>query len=84
MTCKTPGKMALYDMKRKKNPHAQALGKLGGTVRNKKLSQTEIEEIASKGGKARARKLAASERSRIARFAAKAQDCGGKKGRQHA
>jgi hypothetical protein len=71
-------------MTRKKNPHAQALGKLGGAARRKKLSQTQIEEIASKGGKARAKKLSASERSRIARLAAKARDRGRKEGRQHA
>ena len=41
----------------KKNPHAQALSKLG----------------ASKGGKARAQKLSAKKRSQIARNAAKAR-----------
>ena len=41
----------------KKNPHAQALSKLG----------------ASKGGKARAQKLTAKKRSQIARKAAKAR-----------
>ena len=41
----------------KKNPHAQALSKLG----------------ASKGGKARAQKLSAKKRSQIAKKAAKAR-----------
>jgi hypothetical protein len=81
MTCKTLSKMAKYDMTQKKNPHAQALGRLGGKARSKKLSQTQIEEIASKGGKARARKLSAAERSRIARLGAKARDRGRKEGR---
>jgi hypothetical protein len=74
----------LHDMTRKKNPHARALGRLGGAARRKKLSQTQIEEIASKGGKARARKLTAAERSRIARLAAKARERSRKEGRQHA
>lgn len=45
------------DGKVKKNPHAQALGRLGGL----------------KGGKARAAKLTAEERSKIARSAAQAR-----------
>lgn len=44
-------------MKKRKNPHAQALAKLG----------------ASKGGKARAKKLTPEERSEIARKAVKAR-----------
>ena len=43
--------------KKKKNPHAVALGKLGG----------------KKGGKARAAKLSPERRSEIARLAAKAR-----------
>lgn len=43
--------------KRKKNPHAVALGKLGG----------------KKGGKARAAKLSPERRSEIARLAARAR-----------
>lgn len=61
-------------MGRKKNPHAQALGKLGGKARVKSLSQAEIDKIASKGGKARAAKLSATERSRIAKLAVQARE----------
>ena len=58
----------------KKNPHAQALGSLGGTARAKNLPEAELSEIASKGGKARADKLSAAERSRIARLAVAARE----------
>lgn len=47
----------IEDTKTEKNPHAAALGKLGG----------------EKGGKARAASLTAKERSRIAKKAAKAR-----------
>jgi hypothetical protein len=56
-------------MTKKPNPHAQALGYLGGKARAKSLSETEIAKIASKGGRARATKLSAAERSRIAKLA---------------
>lgn len=58
-----------------KNPHAQALGSLGGKARAEKLPETEISEIASKGGRARAEKLSAAERSRIAKKAVAAREC---------
>jgi hypothetical protein len=58
----------------KKNPHAQALGSLGGRARAKKLADAEITKIASKGGKARAAKLSAAERSRIAKLAVAARE----------
>jgi hypothetical protein len=59
---------------RKKNPHAQALGRLGGEARGKKLSQAEISRIASEGGKARASSLSAAERSRIAKLGVEARE----------
>jgi hypothetical protein len=61
-------------MTAKKNPHAQALGSLGGRARAKNLPDAEITKIASKGGKARAGKLSAAERSRIAKLAAAARE----------
>jgi hypothetical protein len=57
----------------KKNPAAQALGKLGGTARAKSLSDSERSEIAKQGATARAHKLSASERSEIARKAVQAR-----------
>ena len=61
-------------MAKKKNPHAQALGALGGKARTKSLSDAEIAEIASKGGKARAAKLSAAERNRIAKLGVAARE----------
>lgn len=61
-------------MGKKPNPHAQALGSLGGKARAKHLSDAEIVKIASKGGRARAAKLSAAERSRIARLAVAARE----------
>jgi hypothetical protein len=58
----------------KKNPHAQALGSLGGKARAENLSDAEITKIASKGGKARAAKLSATERKRIAKLAVAARE----------
>lgn len=58
----------------KPNPHAQALGSLGGKARKENLSDAEIAKIASKGGKARAAKLSAEELSRIARKAVAARE----------
>jgi hypothetical protein len=62
------------DMGDKKNPNAQALGRLGGKARAGTLSDTEIANIASKGGKARAEKLTAAERRRIARLGVAARE----------
>jgi hypothetical protein len=60
-------------MKRKvPNPHASALGKLGGAARSKKLSQAERSEIARRAGLARSRKLSPEERKRIAALGGKA------------
>jgi hypothetical protein len=58
----------------KKNPHAQALGHLGGTARANILPQAQISEIASKGGKARAKTLSAARRREIAKKAAAARE----------
>ena len=44
---------------KKKNPHAAALGRLGGPARAKALSSQRRREIARLGGKARQRALAA-------------------------
>jgi hypothetical protein len=61
-------------MGEKKNPHAQALGHLGGTARAEKLHQSEITKIASKGGKARAESLSAARRREIAKKAVAARE----------
>ena len=61
-------------MGKKPNPHAQALGSLGGKARARSLADAEIAKIASKGGKARAAKLSAAELSRIAKLAVAARE----------
>ena len=61
-------------MGKKPNPHAQALGSLGGKARAENLSDANLAKIASKGGKARAQKLSAAERSRIAKLAVGARE----------
>lgn len=66
-------------MPRKKNPHAVALGKLGGRkggrARAVNLSPERLSAIAGKGGKAggpaRAKALSAKRRSEISREAAR-------------
>jgi hypothetical protein len=68
-------------MGKKPNPHAQALGSLGGKARARKLSDADVAEIASKGGKARAAKLSAADRSRIAKLAVAARELKRKKRR---
>jgi hypothetical protein len=65
----------------KKNPHAVALGKLGGAkggkARARNLSQEQLSAIGRKagkvGGKARAAKLQPARRQEIARQAAAAR-----------
>ena len=68
----------------KKNPHAVALGRLGGKKRVLSLTAEQLSEIARKGGKvggrARAEKLSSKRRSEIARKAAAARWA---KGKQH-
>ena len=54
------------------NPHAAALGKLGGVARSKKLSPAQRSEIARKAGLARSQKLSPEERKRIASLGGKA------------
>jgi hypothetical protein len=61
-------------MGKKPNPHAKALGSLGGKARAKSLSEADLTKIASKGGKARAEKLSAAERRRIAKLAVAARE----------
>lgn len=58
---------------REKNPHAVALGSLGGKARAKRLSKTERAAIAGKAGKARLTALSKAKRSEVARLAAKAR-----------
>jgi hypothetical protein len=61
----------------KKNPHAVALGRLGGRAggpaRAKALGTKRRREIAKKGGIARASALSAASRSRLAASAARAR-----------
>jgi hypothetical protein len=64
----------IFGMGQKKNPHAQALGHLGGTARAENLPQSQITKIASKGGKARAESLSAARRREIAKKAAAARE----------
>ena len=66
--------MYYVGMGQKKNPHAQALGHLGGTARASILPQSQISEIASKGGKARAESLSAAKRREIAKKAVAARE----------
>jgi len=54
------------------NPHARALGKLGGKARTQKLSPQQRSEIARKAGLARTQKLSADERKRISALGGKA------------
>ncbi len=57
----------------KKNPAAQALGKLGGKARAESLSASQLSEIGQKGAEARKKALTAAQRSEIARKAAQAR-----------
>lgn len=61
-------------MANKKNPHAVALGSLGGKARASKLTATERSEIAKKAAKARNAKLSAAQRKRIAKLAVQARE----------
>jgi hypothetical protein len=61
-------------MSSKKNPHAQALGSLGGKARAERLSDAEKSKIASKGGKARAMSLSSEKRREIALKAVAARE----------
>jgi len=57
----------------KKNPAAQALGKLGGQARAKRLSDDQLSEIGRKGAEARTSKLSPERRSEIATKAVQAR-----------
>ena len=61
----------------RKNPHAVALGQLGGKAAAKSRTPAERQEFAKRaglmGGPARAEKLSAKRRSEIARKAAQAR-----------
>jgi hypothetical protein len=57
---------------RKPNPHAAALGKLGGKARLKKLTPQQRHDIASKAACVRAEKLSAERRKEIAAMGGKA------------
>jgi len=61
-------------MMSKKNPHAAALGKLGGSARMNALSPAERTQLGRKGAKARSAKLSAAERSKIAKTAVAARE----------
>jgi hypothetical protein len=61
-------------MAEKENPHAKALGSLGGKARAQILSGAEIAKIARKGGVARSKKLSAADRRRIALLAVRARE----------
>lgn len=74
LTCITLSTIITRMGQKKLNPHAQALGTLGGEARARSLSNAEIARIASKGGKARAVKLSAAELSRIAKLAVAARE----------
>jgi general stress protein YciG len=56
----------------KPNPHAAALGKLGGKARLKTLTPQQRQEIARKAGRARAEQLSAKRRKEIAAMGGKA------------
>jgi hypothetical protein len=60
-------------MKSKKNPHAEALGRLGGKARAQSLSEAELSAIGRKGAKARKTALTPAQRKEIARNAIKAR-----------
>jgi len=58
---------------KRKNPAAQALGRLGGKARAKSLTPSELSKIGKKGAEARMKKLSAGQRSEIARKAVQAR-----------
>ena len=58
-------------MAHRKNPHAVALGRLGGKARDKGMTPKEREEFARRGGLARSKKLSKDELSKIGKKAGK-------------
>jgi len=69
-------------MPKKKNPHAQALGKLGAKARWAGTTQKERTVHAQKAGRARWQGLSKEERSRIAALGGKASKGVHKSGRR--
>jgi hypothetical protein len=64
----------MYDVvMSKKNPAAQALGRLGGKARARSLSEANLSKIGKMGGEARRKKLTAEQRSESARRAVQAR-----------
>jgi hypothetical protein len=63
----------MEDIDMKKNPAAQALGRLGGKARAESLSPAERTRIAKKAASARNKKLTPEQRSEIARTAVQAR-----------
>jgi hypothetical protein len=55
-----------------KNPHAVALGRMGGLARRENLDQDERKASAKKAGAARMKTLSPERRKEIARIAGKA------------
>jgi hypothetical protein len=66
-------------MKKKPNPAAVELGRLGGKARAKALSPKELSEIGKKAALGRMKKLTAAQRSQIARNAVAAREAKRKK-----
>ena len=60
--------------KKRKNPNAVNLGRLGGKQRARNLSSEELSRIGRKAGRARSKKLSAAERRRIAMLGVKARE----------
>lgn len=60
-------------MRKQKNPHAVALGRLGGKKRAQMLSAAERKRIAHKAANARMTKMTAEERRRVAMMGVEAK-----------
>jgi hypothetical protein len=58
---------------KQKNPHAVALGRLGGTKRAETLTAAERKRIAHKAAKARMTTMTAEERRRVAMLGVEAK-----------
>jgi len=67
--------------KKTPNPHASALGKLGGPARAKALTPERRKQIATKAAKARSKALTPAERRRIAMLGVTARQAKRKKGK---
>lgn len=76
--------LELYDvtMKHLKNPHAAALGKLGGKARLERISPERRREIAQLAALARADQLTAKRRREIAAMGGKASAGKPKRGKE--